>query len=152
MSWKKLPAALLAVIAVTCAAEMKMFMYFYTERDLRRAVATADLIAVGTAQLGWPLPWVDGWHYRPSLRIQAVLFGGPAGVSIALPAWQRPFGVTELLCNDFHNYDGRPGVWFLKKHSGSWQLVRREGGPCEDPFVVGDSREIRDAIRRGKLH
>jgi hypothetical protein len=141
--------AFIAAIALTSVRTIgdSLYLYSYDDQDLRTALAGSELIVVGRFNSGWPLPWLDGWHYRSSLHIRDVLAGNPAPGSIPF-SWQRPFGV-DLLCNDMRHLDGRPGVWFLRKHSSEWQLVSRRDGFCDEPIVAPELQAIKDVIRHG---
>jgi hypothetical protein len=115
----------------------------------KAAAAKSDLVVVGTFHLGWPLPWFDGWHYRPALQVKEVLAGSKGIQSISF-RWKRPFGVTRVLCNDMQDLDRRSGVWFLENGSGAWKLVGHRTDFCPDPFLAPESQAIKNAVWHAK--
>lgn len=117
--------------------------------EIPLAAARSDLVVVGTFHVGWPRPWLDGWHYRSELRVKDVLLGSNEIHSIPF-LWQRPFGVDQGICDEMQHLDGRPGVWFLVNVSGTWKLVSREMSLCGDPLTFPDSQEIRSAVLQAK--
>lgn len=146
---------LIAVVTLAAASVLGSQMTIevspnaYTPEELRAAAARSDLIVAGTFQLGWPMPWFDGWHYWPALQIKKVLAGESAAQSISF-AWQRPYGVNHTFCSDLFDVDGKSGIWFLQKLSGEWRLGGRRADFCDEPFVAPETAEVEDLIRGSK--
>lgn len=141
------------VVGVMLARKSRGGWYIAIDRNGDSEIATvaakSDLVVTGTFHVGWPRPWLDGWHYRSELRVKDVLVGSKEIHSIPFP-WLRPFGVDQVLCNDMQNLDGRPGVWFLVNVSGNWKLVSQRMSLCGDPLTFPDSQIIRNAVLEAK--
>ncbi|MBL0156670.1 MAG: hypothetical protein IPP47_06145 [Bryobacterales bacterium] len=90
----------------------------------------ADLVVAGQLTGVWSFPWIDGWHFRGTLKVTRVLWGpGKAGQTLDYRFacnhcvfWPRP---------DLERHADRESLWFLNRASGSsWEP---SFGPNGDP-------------------
>jgi hypothetical protein len=141
--------AVIAGIVLVRSPRAHLYLTYYDPSRVAQAAAMSDLVVTGTFHVGWPLPWLDGWHYRSELRVKDVLVGSKGIESIPF-RWQRPFGVDEGLDEDMQHLDRRPGVWFVVNDSGNWKLVSQRMNLWGDPLTFPDSQEIRSAVLQAK--
>ena len=145
----RLKLLFLGIMGCTAFAgsEIRISLSAYSKDSVIAATTTrADLIVVGTLDTGNPFPWVDGWHYRPSLRVREVLRGNAVGSSISLPPFRMPFGVSELLCNETLHLDVQAGIWFLQRQGKGWKFVDTDT-VCGNPVLAPDLAAVREIIR-----
>jgi hypothetical protein len=109
----------------------------------------ADLIVVGRLTGVWWFPWIDGWHFRGTLKVTRVLWGpGKAGDTLdyryacsGCPFWPRP---------ELERFANIEGLWFVNRSTGkSWEP---NFGPNGDPSFryISDLRYFEELLSRRK--
>jgi len=116
------------------------------DQDVSRWVNGADIIVIGTFRSSWPLPWIDGWHYTSRIDVWEQLAPQETTQSVELP-WVRAFGANCLICNDWRPFEGKSGIWFLRKHDDALRIFGGTTGGCASPLDLRYLNAVKDKVR-----